>query len=294
MREDQGRVAIVTGAGKGLGAAFARALAATGARVVVNNRARRGQPSSAEAVCAAICAAGGEAVAELSDITDADAPAAILARALESFGRIDAVILNAGISGPVARVEATTAADLRGVMETNFFATAALAQAALPHLLASDAGRLVFVSSSSGLHGLRGRAPYAASKGAINGFALSLADEVRRTPLRVNILCPYAATPMTAAEIGAGDPLLSPDRAAAMAVFLASAQCGLNGEIHLAGARRYRRARTLEAAGASAPTDDPAWIAAHLGAIADMTGAREFTGAQAAFADLYADARASE
>ncbi len=289
-RERQGRVAIVTGAGKGLGAAFARALAATGTRVVVNNRARAGEPSSAEAICEAIRTAGGEAVAEVSDVTAADAPAAIIATALDAFGRIDAVILNAGISGPAAKVGATMTADFRAVMETNVFATAALAQTALPHLLASDAGRLVFVSSAAGLHGVRGRAPYAASKGAVNAFALSLADEVKRTTLRVNILCPYAATAMTVSEDGATDPRLAPDRAAPMAEFLASPICKLNGQIFMAGACRFRRARTVEGPGASAPGDDAAWIEANIGTITDMSAPREFTGAEAAFADLYADA----
>src|SRR4051812_37207461 len=91
--DDAGRVAIVTGAGKGLGRAFAEALAATGVKVVVNNRRRPGEPSSADEVVTAIRAAGGDAVAEYSDVRDAEAPEALAARALESFGRLDALIL---------------------------------------------------------------------------------------------------------------------------------------------------------------------------------------------------------
>ena len=166
-QEDAGRVAIVTGAGKGLGRAFAEALAAGGLRVVVNNRRRPDEPSSADAVVEAIRARGGEAVAEYSDVRDADAPGALVARALETWGRLDAVILNAGVNGPAAKVETLDPAALREVMEINFFANVALVQAALPHLQAAESGRLLFVASSAGLYGVRGRAPYSASKGAL-------------------------------------------------------------------------------------------------------------------------------
>jgi short-subunit dehydrogenase involved in D-alanine esterification of teichoic acids len=159
-----------------------------------------------------------------------------------------------------------------------------LAQAALPHLLAADAGRLVFVSSTAGLHGVRGRSAYAASKGALNAFALFLADEAKRTRLRVNILCPYAATAMTAEKGVSPDPRLAPDRVAQGAAWLASADCTLNGEIIVGGGGHYRRARALESVGGAAP-DNPA---AAWPTIADMANAREYPGAQAAFADHYA------
>ncbi len=291
MNDDIGRVVIVTGAGKGLGAAFARAWGREGARVVVNNRTRAGEPSSAEAVAAEIRAAGGDAVADTHAVDAPGAADAILRAALDAYGRVDAVILNAGITGPAAKLGAMEEADLRTVMEINFFATAAMAQAALPHLEASPAGRLLFVSSAAGLHGVRGRSPYAASKGAVNAFALTIADEMRRSTVRTNVICPYAATAMTVADGEPSDPLMAPDNAAAMALYLTSAACDLNGQILMAGGRRFRRARVMEAPGASAPDTDPAWIAANIATIGDMADAREFVGAEAAFADLYADAR---
>lgn len=276
---DRGRVVLVTGAGKGLGAAFAIACARRGMKVLVNNRVRPGQPDSAAATVAAIHTAGGEAVADSHAVEAPGAAAAMVTAARAAFGRLDAVILNAGISGPAAKIDALDPAELRRVIEINFFAAAALAQAALPHLLASDAGRMVFVSSSAGLHGVRGRAPYAASKAALNGFALTLADEVRRTSLKVNVLCPFAATAMTEGEGAAGDLRLAPANAAALAVHLASRCCERHGQIYLTGAGYVRRARMVETLGA--PVGD-------LAAAETMDDLREFTGAEAGFADFFA------
>lgn len=283
------RAVIVTGAGKGLGAAFAQALAADGAAVVVNNRLRADAPDSAADVADAIRSRGGTAVVDHHDIAAPGAAEAMVAATLGAFGRIDALVLNAGINGPAAKLDTLDMQALRAVMETNVFAQVALAQAALPHLLKSPAGRLVFVSSSAGLHGVRGRVPYAASKGALNALALTIADEWKRTPLRVNILCPYASTPMTAKDGLADDPRLIPARAAGMAAYLASDSCEANGQIFLAAGRRYRRARTVEGRGASAPDDSSSWVAAHIASISAMDDAREFSGAEASFADLYAD-----
>ena len=282
------RAVIVTGAGKGLGAAFAKALAAEGAAALVNNRLRKGQPDSAGAVADAIRASGGRAVANYQDIATPGAAQALVKAALDAFGRIDAIVFNAGIIGPAAKLTDMDMAALGEVLNANFLAQVALAQAALPHLLHSPAGRMVFVSSSAGLHGVRGRIPYAASKGALNAMALTLADELKRTPVKVNILCPYASTPMTSQDGVAGDPRLDPAYASGMAAYLASEACSVSGQIFLAGGRRYRRARMVEGCGASAADDSSTWVAEHLEQIASMDGAREFSGAEAAFADLYA------
>ncbi|MAF61017.1 MULTISPECIES: SDR family NAD(P)-dependent oxidoreductase [Pseudomonadota] len=282
------RAVIVTGAGKGLGAAFAKALASEGTAVLVNNRLRKGQPDSAGAVADSIRANGGRALANYQDIAAPGAAQALVKAALEAFGRIDAIVFNAGIIGPAAKLPDMDMTALGEVLNTNFVAQVALAQAALPHLLQGPAGRMVFVSSSAGLHGVRGRIPYAASKGALNSMALTLADELKRTPIRVNVLCPYASTPMTAQDGVAGDPRLDPAYAAGMAAYLASEACSVNGQIFLAGGRRYRRAHMVEGRGASAPDDSTTWVAEHLEQIASMDGAREFPGAESAFADLYA------
>lgn len=273
------RVAIVTGAGNGLGAAFATAIAADGAAVVVNNRRHADRPFSAQATADAIIAAGGAAIADPHAVDAADGPARIVAAALDAWGRLDALVLNAGISGPAVKVGAGDTG-LASVMAINFFASAALVEAALPALLASPAGRIVFVSSTGGLHGVRGRSAYAASKGAVNGYALSLADELKRTDVRVNVIAPYAATNMTAQPGRPADPRMAPAGAAAMAAYLAGERCDRTGEIWVAGGGYIRAARAMESA--SAPFDE-----AELDRLAALPEPRFYPGGEAAFADFY-------
>lgn len=281
---DPGRVVLVTGAGKGLGAAFASLWARRGARVIINNRHSGDGKPSAEALARSLRSEGADVTA---DLTPVDAPGAadrIVAAALDRYGRLDAVILNAGITGPAAKIPALPESALHEVMAINFFANAALVSAALPAIAAAPAGRILFISSTGGLHGVRGRSAYAASKGAVNGYALSLAQEQRRAGIGVNILCPYALTAMTATT-AEPDPRLSPDRAAAAAVWLTSSACAETGQVWVAGAGRVRRAAAME--GASAGTDvTPEWLAANAAGIG-MENPRQFPGGEAAFADFY-------
>lgn len=276
---DAGRVVVVTGAGKGLGAAFAAAWARRGARVLVNNRHGGTGPASAEVIAATLRAAGTDAVADRHAVDAPEAAAAIVAATLAAFGRLDALILNAGITGPAAKIPAQTAAALADVMAINFFANAALAAAALPYLAAAPAGRILFVASTAGLYGVRGRSAYAASKGALTAYALSLAAEQRRAGIGVNVLCPYAATAMTAGS-GPADPRFAPGGAAAAAVWLTSAACPATGEIWVAGGDRARRAVTAEGAMVDAST--PAMLAA-APPPPPLAG---FAGGEAAFADF--------
>lgn len=283
------RVVVITGAGKGLGRAFALHAASTGVRIVVNNRRRDGEPSSADAVVAEIKASGGDAVANYHDVRDAGAAQALTDSALNAWGRLDAMILNAGIIGPAARFGGQTEANFRDVLETNFFANFSIVQAALPHVIASGAGRIVLVASSAGLYGVRGRAPYAASKGALIGFGLTLSHELRRDGVGVNVLAPFASTQMTAEtmeaqrEIGAR---MTPDAVAPLATWLTSAACAANGEIWVTGGGYLRRARMMEGDGAhfTSLSDVPA----ALDASRAMQNAAGFPGAELAFADFAA------
>ncbi|TRW14057.1 SDR family NAD(P)-dependent oxidoreductase [Glacieibacterium frigidum] len=275
------RAAIVTGAGNGLGAAFAEALAAAGVAVVVNNRMHSDRPHSALAIIERIEARGGVAVVDGHAVDAEGAADALVGAALAAFGRLDVLVLNAGIAGPPMKV-GTGDTGVAEVMATNFFANVRLVEAALPHLLASPAGRIVFVSSTGGLHGVRGRAAYAASKGAVNGWALSLADELRRTSVRVNVIAPYAATNMTAQPGRAADPRLAPEGAAAALTWLCDPATDRTGEIWVAGAGHVRAARAMESRAAPA-----AEIAARADELAAMPEARSYLGGEAAFADFY-------
>lgn len=278
----ESRVAIITGAGNGLGAAFAQAIAADGAAVVVNNRRHADRPFSAQATVDAITTSGGTAITDAHPVDATDSPMRIVTAALDVWGRLDALVLNAGISGPAVKVgEGDT--ELAQVMAINFFANAALVEAALPALRKSPAGRIVFVSSTGGLHGVRGRSAYAASKGAVNGYALSLADELKRSGICVNVIAPYAQTNMTAQPGRASDPRMAPAGAAAMCAWLAGEGCDRSGEIWVAGGDHIRAARAMESATAPFAPDT-------LARLADMPEPRFYPGGEVAFADFYTSA----
>lgn len=283
------RVVVITGSGKGLGRAFALHSATNGVRVVVNNRRRDGEPSSADAVVAEIKAAGGEAVADYHDVRDAGAAKALADAAMSTWGRLDALILNAGIIGPAVKFGGQTEENFRDVLETNFFANLGIVQAALPHVIASGAGRIVLVASSAGLYGVRGRAPYAASKGALIGLGLTLSHELRRDGVGVNVLAPYASTQMTAETMAAQQEIgarMTPEAVAPLATWLTSAECAANGEIWVSGGGYLRRARMMEGDGAhfGALSEVPAALEASR----EMAGATGFPGAELAFADFAA------
>lgn len=278
------RAAIVTGAGNGLGAAFATSLARAGTAVLVNNRRHPDRAHSAQAVVDRIIAGGGVAIADGNAVDATGAGVRLVDAAVEAFGRLDVLVLNAGISGNAVKIGAGDTA-LAEVMAINFFANTALVEAALPRLLASPSGRIVFVSSTGGLHGVRGRAAYAASKGAVNAWALSLADELRRTDVRVNVIAPYAATNMTAQPGRAVDARMDPANAAAALVWLCDPATDRTGEIWVAGAGHVRSARAME--GRTAPVSE---LPAGADALATMAGAKSYSGGEAAFADFFVEA----
>ncbi|WP_375290967.1 SDR family NAD(P)-dependent oxidoreductase [Qipengyuania sp.] len=276
------RSTIVTGAGAGLGAAFAKAVAAEGSQVLVNNRRHAHRPYLAQGVVDQIIAAGGAAAIDEHAVDALDGPEAIIQAALDQFAGLDALVLNAGISGPAIKVgEGDT--ELRQVMEVNFFANTRLVEAALPHLRQSPSGRIVMISSTGGLHGVRGRSAYAASKGAATAYALSLSDELRREGVLVNVLTPYAQTKMTARPDREPDPRLAPEGAAAMCAWLASEACDRTGEIWVAGGGYMRAAKAVESRAARFRPDG-------LDELATLPEPRGFRGGEAAFADFYRDA----
>jgi len=272
-----GRCAVVTGAGKGVGRAIAERLAADGARVLVNNRHRPGAFDSAGETVAAIRAAGGEAEPERSDVAAPGAAETIVAAAREAFGRLDILVLNAGVTGDAARFRNAGSAGFEEVMRINFTSTVELVHAALPHLLASDAPRILAVASTAGLYGVKGRAPYAASKGALIGFARTLAAEFASGPLKVNILLPYAATQMTGDAMPAAvRRKFSVHAVAPVAARLCAPDFEETGGLWTTGGGRVARTLPVEADGAPAPD--------FAGADAGLERARTYPDAEAAFA----------
>ncbi len=278
----------MTGAGKGIGRCIATALAARGAAVVVNNRARDGN-DPARSTVAEIEAAGGRAVADLHSVEADGAAEATVASAIEHFGRLDIVVANAAI----ADGDRFTNADpdrFRHVMEVDFFAQVALARAALSHLEASGAGRLLFTSSSAGLYGEFGISSYAAAKGALTAFARTLAIEHAGRGLTVNVLAPFATTQMTEDMIDeATARTLRPEWVVPAALYLLDRATTANGQILIAGGNRFRRYFGGESRGVAFPDDAPVSDEDFLDSVDDLAslqGWQAFDNAYQALEDL--------
>lgn len=248
-----GKVAIVTGSGRGLGLAFARSLAAAGAAVVVNDVDAR----AADEAAAAICAQGGKAVAEAVPVGETEAAERLVATAVRSFGHLDILCANAGnLRDRVLWKLADD--DFDSVVATHLRGTFTCARAAVRQMRAQESpGRLVLVASPAGQRGNPGQTAYAAAKAGIASFARTWSMECARSGITVNAIVPVALTRMVATmpafapyaeALARGEPLPdslrkgagmgSPEDVAPLVVFLASdraahitGQCiGLGGD----------------------------------------------------------------
>ncbi|HYJ53207.1 MAG TPA: SDR family NAD(P)-dependent oxidoreductase [Allosphingosinicella sp.] len=198
----ENRVAIVTGAGNGLGKAYALELARRGAKVVVNDLggARDGSGGSegaAQAVAAQIEADGGEAIANSCSVTDEEGIAAMVEEAKERWGRIDVLINNAGILKDKSFAKMSID-EFRAVVEVHLIGSAICTKAVWETMREQNYGRIVLTSSASGIYGNFGQANYGAAKMALVGLMQTLAIEGEKYDIRVNCLAPTAATQMTA------------------------------------------------------------------------------------------------
>jgi NAD(P)-dependent dehydrogenase (short-subunit alcohol dehydrogenase family) len=194
-----GKVAIVTGAGNGLGRQHALALAARGAKVVVNDFGRApadGGDTPAEAVVREIVAAGGEARANNASVTDADAVAAMVADTVAAWGRVDILVNNAGILRDKSFAKMTLD-DFRLVVDVHLMGAAICTKAVWDLMKTQGYGRIVMTTSSSGLYGNFGQSNYGAAKMALVGLMQTLSLEGAKDNIRVNCLAPTAATAMT-------------------------------------------------------------------------------------------------
>jgi SDR family mycofactocin-dependent oxidoreductase len=203
-RQLDGRVAIVTGAGRGQGRAHVLALAAEGATVVACDIAAPidsvtyplATPEELDETVQLVEKTGGRALGLVADIRDTDQVEAAAARTLDAFGRIDILVANAGIctSSPVDQITDQGWADM---IDTNLSGTFKCIRAVLPTMKAQQFGRIVVVSSMTGRHGNQNLAHYSATKFGLVGLAKSVALEVARTGITCNVMCPTSVdTPM--------------------------------------------------------------------------------------------------
>ena len=218
-----GKVAIVTGAGAGLGRCHALGLAARGAKVVVNDLGRNGAPSeSALEVVEEIRAAGGQAIADSADVGDFEQVSAMAARAESEWGRVDVLIANAGVlrDKTFAKMEM---AEFELVVRVHLLGSANCARAVWNGMRERNYGRIVLTSSASGLYGNFGQANYGAAKAGMIGLMNVLGLEGAKHDIRVNILAPTARTAMTEGLIPApAAELLAPETVTPAVLFLSS------------------------------------------------------------------------
>jgi NAD(P)-dependent dehydrogenase (short-subunit alcohol dehydrogenase family) len=245
-----GRVAIVTGAGRALGRAYALLLAARGASVVVNDLGTDPEggghdASLAEAVVEEIRAAGGKAVADSSNVATEAGGKAVVERAITAFGRIDAVVANAGIH-MAAPFEDTSLADFGHQIDNAVSGTVAVLHAAWPHFKAQGYGRVVTTGSGGGIFGLAGVSAYGAAKGAVQGLTRVLAIEGKPHGVLVNMIAPGAFSRMAGPSLSPADlerarNLQPPELVAPVVLWLASERCHVTGEAFSSWAGRVSR-----------------------------------------------------
>jgi NAD(P)-dependent dehydrogenase (short-subunit alcohol dehydrogenase family) len=227
-----GEVAIVTGAGRGLGRCHALELARRGARVVVNDL--RGDSDPAQRVVEEIRAAGGVAVANHDNVATTEGGERIVQQALDEFGSLEIVVNNAGILRDKAfhnltpdLVEPVFLVHLTGAFNVTV--------PAWRHLRAVGYGRIVNTTSASGLFGNFGQANYGAAKAGLVGLTRSLAVEGRKVGISVNAISPMASTRMTQDLLGENGELLTPEQVSPVVAFLCHRDCGISGQVISAG-----------------------------------------------------------
>jgi NAD(P)-dependent dehydrogenase (short-subunit alcohol dehydrogenase family) len=275
-----GRVAIVTGAGNGLGRAHALGLARRGAKVVVNDfgGARDGTGGSlspAESVVEEIRAAGGMAMADGADVSDFAQVQAMVDRATKEWGRVDLLCANAGILRDKSFTKMEVA-DFAKVIDVHLKGTFYCCKAVWNGMRERNYGRIVVTTSSSGLFGNFGQANYGAAKAGIVGLMNVLAQEGHKNNIRINTISPTAATRMT-------EELLPPQALALMkpesitpAVLYLLAEDAPTRTIMGAGAGSFAVIKIMETEGINLPESDwtPESIAAHFSDISDMGRAK--------------------
>lgn len=276
------RVAIITGAGNGLGREHAMQIAARGGKVVVNDfggaqDGTGGSSEPAERVVAEIIAAGGEAIAHGANVANADQVGDMVDKAMAKWGRIDILVNNAGILRDRAFGKMTME-DWNAVMAVHVTGATLCTMAVWPHMKAANYGRIVMTGSSSGLYGNFGQSNYAAAKMAVIGLMNVLHIEGAKNHIRVNTLAPGAATRMTEELLPpAAVALMKVEQVTAGLLYLVSEDAPSRAILD-ATAGGFARTYIMETEGIHlAPADcTPEQVAAHWDAISDQAGQHHY------------------
>lgn len=243
------RVAVVTGAGQGLGRAYCLTLAERGFAVAVNNRVHAGMPSSAQLVVDEITANGGTAFAHGGSVDDREQAVDLIEATIARYGRLDALICNAGIN---LEEDFATAdpADVTELVNINLWGAVYPLQRAWRHMLETGYGRVVLTGSPVGLYGHGGIAMYGATRAAMVGLARSLAHEAPAdADIGINVILPVAYTRLSTKHMSAEAGAMIPPKAVSQAVaWLCSEGCTVSGQIFHSGGGRVSRVGVIESA----------------------------------------------
>jgi NAD(P)-dependent dehydrogenase (short-subunit alcohol dehydrogenase family) len=258
-RRFEGRVAVITGAGRGLGRAYAELLASLGAKVLINDigaaLAGEGTDSTpAEETVAAIAAAGGEAAANYDSVATPEGGRAIIEAALTRFGRIDVLINNAG-NTLFADLAAIAYTDFRRIVDVHLLGAFHVVQPAFRAMRDAGYGRIVLTGSIGGLYTMPSTVPYAVSKSAMIGLNNAIAIEGADRGIKSNVILPGALTRMAEGLDTSQYPPMGPELVAPAVAWLAHESCTVTGELYAAVAGRIARAFVTETEGVY----QPAW-----------------------------------
>ena len=275
-----GRVAVISGGGRGLGRSYALLLASRGAKVVVNDNGSaivgHGEDAGpAEQVVREIREAGGEAVASTHSVADAGQAKAIVQTALDTYGRIDILIHNAG-NVRYGALDEISDEDFQAVVDVHLFGAFHLVRAAFPHMKAQNYGRVVLTSSIGGFYGNKRCVNYAVSKSGMIGLSNVIALEGEEHNVRSNLILPGAETRMSEGLDTSQYPPLGPELVAPMVGWLCHGSCTLSGEALAAIGGRMAKLDILETAGVWQPDWTMEQIAARMDEIADPATHRDF------------------
>jgi NAD(P)-dependent dehydrogenase (short-subunit alcohol dehydrogenase family) len=284
-----GKVVLITGGGRGVGRSHALSLASRGAKIVVADLGAAVDGSGAangpaDEVVAEIRAAGGEAVASYESVAEEAGAQKMVQTALDSFGRLDVVINNAGINGPQL-FEDHTAEEFRRFMEVHYLGTANVCRAAWAHFMKNGGGRIVNTVSEGplGIHEMM--TAYGGAKGGVIALTLTLASEGPKYGISVNGFSPRVATRMSSPEVMShvyGKPaeafaklgnVFPPELCSPAAIYLAHESCPLNGALLACGGGQVLRMAIMQNQGYTSENLTAVEIAANIDQVVDMSGA---------------------